>query len=68
MDAMAEGKLEVPRMRLLSETNRQIESCGARLGIWSPMPLAGQEAMPRHEEGDSDDWRTYAYPDQEKEE
>jgi len=46
----AAGHLEVQRMRLLSETNRQIESCGSRLGIWSPAPLAGEAATPLQEE------------------
>ncbi|OGO52523.1 MAG: hypothetical protein A2148_08480 [Chloroflexi bacterium RBG_16_68_14] len=44
MEALTEGRLEPQRMRLLSESNRQIESIGARLGIFSPMPRAGETA------------------------
>lgn len=46
MTALADGLLEPQRSRLLSETNRQIESCGSRLGIFSPMPKAGEEPLP----------------------
>lgn len=59
MDDLAQGALEPQRMRLLSETCRQIESCGSRLGIFSPMPKAGETAEPQDDE---DDWKTFMHP------
>lgn len=47
MEAVADGALEPQRMRLLSETTRQIESTGARLGVFSPAPKAGQAVKPK---------------------
>ncbi len=40
------GGLSDRKERLLSETNRQIESLGARLGLIPPAPRAGGEAAP----------------------
>jgi len=54
MTALADGLLEPQRMRLLSETNRQIESCGSRLRIFSPMPKAGTEPDEPDEEPDDE--------------
>ena len=38
MTALDLGSLEPQRLRALTETNRQIESVGARLGVFSPLP------------------------------
>ncbi len=63
MRAVAEGALEPQRLRALTETNRQIESCGARLGIFSPMPKAGEEPRPTGRRRTSDDYLKYGEDD-----
>ncbi len=65
MAALAGGQLEPQRMRLLSETNRQIESCGSRLGIFSPMPRAGTEPDALDQEDDDEYLRRILHPQKE---
>jgi len=47
MAALDLGSLEPQRLRAVTETNRQIESVGARLGVFSPQPKAGEPPRPR---------------------
>lgn len=64
-DLIAQGKLQPQYARALTETCRQIESVGSRLGIFSPAPKAGEAARPITG-GPYGDYRDYLDPTGEK--